>query len=130
MGLIADGFNPSFDKRSTYSIWPLLVLNYNIPPWLTTKNLFIMLAVLIPRPCSVPIIHCDEFIGPLIDELLQLWTDGVYCYDVARYLESFYFILKAMVIWTIGDFPAYGVFAGGTTSGFHRMSRMWSRLPI
>ena len=118
MALITDGFNPNSDKRGTYSIWPILLMNYNIAPWLTTKNYFIMLSVLIPGPKSVTADHFDVFIEPLIEELLDLWTYGIYCRDVANYKESSHFILKAMVIWTIGDFPAYGMLAGCTTNGF------------
>lgn len=118
MALITDGFNPNSDKRGTYSIWPILLMNYNIAPWLTTKNYFIMLAILIPGPKSVTAEHFDIFMEPLIEELLELWEFGVYCMDVARYKESSHFVLKAMIIWTIGDFPAYGILAGCTTNGF------------
>ena len=118
LALVTDGFNPNSDKRSTYSIWPILLLNYNIAPWLSTKNYFIMLSVLIPGPRSVTADHFDQFIAPLVDELLELWTTGVYCMDIAAYKESSHFILKAMVVWTIGDFPAYGMLAGCATSGF------------
>ena len=118
MAMIADGFNPSGDKRSTYSIWAVMMINYNLAPWLCTKKYFMMLAVLIPGPKSVTQDRFDEFIGPLLDELLELWTYGIYCFDAARYRESSHFVMKAMVIWTIGDFPAYGVMAGCTTKGF------------
>ena len=118
MALVTDGFNPNSDKRGTYSIWPIMLMNYNIAPWLTTKNYFIMLAVLIPGPKSITSEHFDVFIEPLIEELLDLWTYGVYCLDVAQYKQSSHFVLKAMVIWTIGDFPAYGMLAGCTTNGF------------
>ena len=118
LALIADGFNPSSDKRSTYSIWPILLLNYNMAPWLTTKKYFIILAMLIPGPKSVTSEHFDVYMAPLIDELLDLWTYGIYCKDIANYKNSSAFILRAMVIWTIGDFPAYGMLAGCTTKGF------------
>ena len=119
MALIADGFNPSSDKRNTYSIWPILLLNYNMAPWLTTKKYFIILAMLMPGPKSVTSDHFNEFMSPLIDELLELWTHGIYSIDIANYKNSSAFILKAMIIWTIGDFPTYGMMAGCTTKGFH-----------
>ena len=62
MALVTNGFNPNSDKRGTYSIWPILLMNYNIAPWLTTKNYFIMLAVLIPGPKSVTADHFNIFI--------------------------------------------------------------------
>ena len=97
MAMIADGFNLSGDKRSTYSIWAVMMLNYNLAPWLCTKKYFLMLAVLIPGPKSKTHDHFDEFIGPLIDKLLDLWTYGVYCFDAACCKQSSHFILKAMV---------------------------------
>ena len=84
MALVTDGFNPNSDKRGTYSIWPILLMNYNIAPWLTTKLYFIMLAILIPGPRSVTGDHFDVYIAPFIDKLLELWTDGIYCFDIAR----------------------------------------------
>ena len=78
-----------------------------------------MLAMLIFGPNSVTSDHFDEFMGPLVDELLDLWTHGIYIMDAASYNGSSNFIMRAMVIWTIGDFPAYGMMASCTTKGFH-----------
>ena len=47
MGLAADGVNPFKLHRSTWSTWPVMLLYYNLPPWLTTKNFLVMLALLI-----------------------------------------------------------------------------------
>lgn len=46
--LAADGVNPFKQNRSTWSTWPVLLLNYNLPPWLSTKKFFVLLALLIP----------------------------------------------------------------------------------
>ena len=40
MGLAADGANPFKLQRSTWSTWPMMLFNYSIPPWVTTKNFF------------------------------------------------------------------------------------------
>ena len=48
LGLAADGVNPIKLQRCSWSTWPVMLLNYKIPPWLSTKNFFIMLALLIP----------------------------------------------------------------------------------
>jgi hypothetical protein len=47
-GLVAYGVNPFKLHRSTWSTWPVMLFNYNIPPWLTTKIFFVMLVLLIP----------------------------------------------------------------------------------
>ena len=118
VALVADGINPNGDKRSVYSLWLVMLLNYNIPPWLSTKRYFTMLAILIPGPKSVTSEHFDVFLEPLIEEMLDLWNYGVYRIDAACYKESSHFILRAMLIWTIGDFLAYGMLGGCVTKGF------------
>jgi hypothetical protein len=46
--LAADGVNPFKQTRSTWSMWPVTLLNYNLLPWLCTKFFFVLLALLIP----------------------------------------------------------------------------------
>jgi hypothetical protein len=36
--LAADGVNPFKQTHSTWSTWPVVLLNYNLPPWLSTKK--------------------------------------------------------------------------------------------
>jgi hypothetical protein len=36
---LADGANPFKFSCSVWSTWPIFLLNYNIPPWLTTKKI-------------------------------------------------------------------------------------------
>ena len=69
MGLAADGVNPFKLQRSTWSTWPVMLLNYSIPPWLTTKNFFIMLVLLIPGKQSVTAQFFDVYLAPLVEEL-------------------------------------------------------------
>jgi len=53
LGLFTDGLNPFGEKHSTWSLWLMLLVNYNIPPRLITKRHFIMLSLIIPRPIVV-----------------------------------------------------------------------------
>ncbi|KAA0053344.1 hypothetical protein E6C27_scaffold27G00320 [Cucumis melo var. makuwa] len=71
-----------------------------------------MLTLLIPGP-KQPGNDIDIFLQPLIDDLKLLW-DGVEVYDV---VSKSNFNLRAVLIWTINDFPAYGNLAGCTTKG-------------
>ena len=41
--LCTDGMNPFGDMSSTHSTWPVLIVNYNLPPWLCFKQKYIML---------------------------------------------------------------------------------------
>jgi hypothetical protein len=47
MGVSLDGVNPFSMQRSTHSTWPVMVLLYNLPPWLVTKKFFVSLSLLI-----------------------------------------------------------------------------------
>ena len=48
LGLALDGMNPFADLSSRHSTWPVMTLNYNLPPWLVTKNFFVMLFLINP----------------------------------------------------------------------------------
>ncbi|RDY03277.1 hypothetical protein CR513_13154, partial [Mucuna pruriens] len=56
----------------------------------------------------------DVYLQPLIDELCMLWNDGILTYDVSLRQN---FMMKAALMWTINDFPAYGMLSGWTTVG-------------
>ena len=53
LGLALDGMNPFADVSTRHSTWPVLTINYNLPPWLVTKKFFIMLTLIIPGKESV-----------------------------------------------------------------------------
>ncbi|KAL4021068.1 hypothetical protein IC575_019857 [Cucumis melo] len=55
-------------------------------------------------------------LAPLVDDLKILWHDGVECYDA---YQDQCFRLKAILLWTINDFPAYGNLCGCTVKGYH-----------
>ena len=116
--LATDGVNPFSVKRSTWSTWPVLILNYNLPPWMTTKKHFIMLSLIIPGKKSVTGDNFDIYLQPLLEELKVLWHTGVPTDDAAIYQGSPHFNMKAILLWTIHDFPAYGVVAGCVTKGY------------
>ncbi|KAL6333794.1 hypothetical protein AAG906_028980 [Vitis piasezkii] len=88
LGLSSDGFNP-FEP-------------------------FLMMSLLIPGPHS-PGKEIDVYLRPLIDELKELWHDGIETYDVSI---GQYFKMHAAILWTINDFPAYGMLSGWSTKGY------------
>nr|GEZ74707.1 hypothetical protein [Tanacetum cinerariifolium] len=103
LGLAADGFNPFGNLSQSYSMWPVILTTYNLPPWLCMKEIYFMLTLLIPGPKS-PGKGIDVYLRPLIDDLKVLWAKpGVETIDVATGLK---FNMRAMVLWTINDFPA------------------------
>jgi len=87
LGLALDGVNPFGDLSSCHSTWPMILLNYNLPPWLVTKQYFLMLALIIHGNFFVTSINVDVYQQPLIKELQLLWS-GVQAFDVSS-KESF-----------------------------------------
>jgi hypothetical protein len=78
LGLAVDGVNPFQVQRSNWSTWPMVMLNYNIPPWLTTKKKhFVMLSLVIPSLRSITGEHFDVYLEPMLDELKVLWEVGI-----------------------------------------------------
>ena len=118
LGLATDGINPFSVKRSTHSTWPVLIFNYNLPPWLATKRHFVILSLIIPGKRSVTGECFDTYLEPLLEELRLLWSEGVRTHDAAVYKGSSNFNLKAILMWTCHDFPAYGLVAGCVTKGY------------
>ena len=53
LSLAADGVNPFGELRSTYSVWPVFVINNNLPPWMSTKGEYTMLAMIVLGICSI-----------------------------------------------------------------------------
>lgn len=113
LGLATDGFNPFSILSSKYSCWPVMLVNYNLPPMLCMKKENIMLSLLIPGP-KQPGNDIDVYLQPLIDDLKKLWDVGVDTYDA---FSKSTFNLKALLMWTINDFPAYGNLAGCQVKG-------------
>ncbi|CAA7023802.1 unnamed protein product [Microthlaspi erraticum] len=100
-------------KNNKYSCRPVLLVNYNLPPDLCMKKENIMLTLVIPGPHQ-PGNSIDVYLEPLIEDLEHLWNHGKLTYDA--YSKST-FTLKAMMLWTISEFPAYGNLAGCKVKG-------------
>ncbi|KAK2369072.1 hypothetical protein QL285_082226 [Trifolium repens] len=113
LGLCTDGFSPFNHTSSPYSCWPVIVTPYNLPPELCMTTPYMFLTLIIPGPHN-PKSKIDVYLQPLIDELKLLWNEGVLTYDISRKKN---FIMKAALMWTINDFPAYGMLSGWSTAG-------------
>lgn len=98
----------------SYSMWPVIVVPYNLPPWMCMKKQFSMITLLIPGPVA-PSKDLDVYLRPLIDELKELWEFGVPTYDKST---NSFFNLRASILWTINDFSAYGNLSSWSTKGF------------
>nr|XP_025655302.1 uncharacterized protein LOC112750704 [Arachis hypogaea] len=99
LALASDGFNPFGNMSSKYSIWPVILILYNLPPWICMKQTNFILSMIIPSP-KIPVNDIDVYLQPLIDELKQLWA-GVDTYDAS---EKKTFKMHAALMWTISVF--------------------------
>ncbi|XP_040994337.1 uncharacterized protein LOC121240879 [Juglans microcarpa x Juglans regia] len=113
LGLASDGFNPFNNLAKRYSIWPVILVSYNLPPWFCMKEQFFIMSLIIPGPKS-PGNDIDIYLQPLVDELNEIWENGVHTYDAYK---NETFRLHAALLWTINDFPAYGNLSSWLTKG-------------
>ncbi|XP_057482036.1 uncharacterized protein LOC130768967 [Actinidia eriantha] len=115
LGLAVDGFNPFGNMSNSYSMWPVILVPYNLPPWLAMKDSFFMLTLLVPGE-KQPGIDIDVYMRPMVDELKELWQTGALTYD-AFGRECFQ--MRAALSWTIHDWPAFGDISGWRTKGHY-----------
>ncbi|XP_024162968.1 uncharacterized protein LOC112170052 [Rosa chinensis] len=115
LALSSDGFNPHSSLSSKYACWPVILITYNLPPWLCMKRKYMMLTLLISRP-KQPGNDIDVYLQPLIDDLKVIWDGVERVYDAVR---GQYFTLRAALFWTINDFPAYGNLSGSIVKGYN-----------
>ncbi|XP_038693762.1 uncharacterized protein LOC119991488 [Tripterygium wilfordii] len=113
LGLCSDGFTPYSQSSSPYSCWPIIITPYNLPPEMCMTTPYMFLTCIIPGPHN-PKSKIDVYLQPLIDELKLLWDEGVLTYDISRKQN---FKMRAALMWTINDFPAYGMLSGWSTAG-------------
>ncbi|KAI3741962.1 hypothetical protein L1987_59641 [Smallanthus sonchifolius] len=113
LGLCTDGFSPNNTSGNPYSCWPVFITVYNLPPWLALKEKYIQIPLIIPGPKN-PGQNIDVFLQPLVDELKLLFTHGIETYDAQRRNN---FQMRAVLLWTISDFPAYAMLSGWSTHG-------------
>ncbi|XP_024007959.1 uncharacterized protein LOC112083967 [Eutrema salsugineum] len=112
-GISTDGMNPFSIQNTKYSTWPVLLVNYNMTPTECMRAENIMLTLLIPGP-TAPSNNIDVYLQLLIDDLKDLWIQGIEVYDTFK-KESF--TLRAILLWSISDYPALETLAGCKVKG-------------
>ena len=80
VALASDGMNLFGNLSTNHSSWLVLLMIYNLPPWLCMKQKYVMLSIMIvgPRQSGNDI---DVYLAPLIEDLRILWEDGVVAKD-------------------------------------------------
>ncbi|XP_050876050.1 uncharacterized protein LOC127079715 [Lathyrus oleraceus] len=111
LGLTTDGFNPFGVMSTNYNIWPVVLIPYNLPPWECMKQTSTILSMIIPGKQASGN-NIDVYLQPLIKELKEMWYDGVKTLDLSK---NEMFMMKAVLMWTISDFPGLGTLSGWNT---------------
>jgi hypothetical protein len=107
-GMATDGFNPFRNMNVSYSIWPILLIPYNFPPWMCMKESNFILSVLIPGR-KAPGKDIDVYLQLVIDELKEFWERGVLVFD-SHFGKKFR--VYAVLLWTISDWQGRGIISG------------------
>lgn len=72
-----------------------------------------ILSIIIDGP-QAPGDKIGAYLEPLIDDLKDLWLNSIATYDAST---KQMFQLRAALLWTINDFPAYANLSGWSTKG-------------
>ncbi|KAI5337966.1 hypothetical protein L3X38_017237 [Prunus dulcis] len=115
LAISSDGIDPHSSLSNRYSCWPVILVTHNLPSELCMKRKFMILTLLISGPRQ-PGNDIDVQLEPLVEDLRTLWDGVKGVYDFFRQQS---FTLKAVLLWTINDFPAYGNLSGCTTKGYY-----------
>ena len=93
-------FRPALGKNKSNSAWPIILINFNLPPEIRTRLENIIPIGVIPGPTSPK--DLDSFFFPFVRECAIL-AHGVHTYDAET---RSYFNLHAYPIAFSGDLPA------------------------
>ena len=69
--LSTDGMNLFGDLNTSHSTWPMVLSSYNLPPWLSMKQKYLMVSNLIQGPTQ-PDNDVDVFLEPLMEDMATL----------------------------------------------------------
>lgn len=89
------------------------------------KQPYTILSLLIPGKSGSGN-NIDVYLQPLVEELKELWESGAKTYDASKHE---YFQMRAALLWTINDFPAYANLSGWSTKGYKACPRCMSETP-
>lgn len=88
--------------RGQYSVWPIVLVCYNLPPWLRYLFGFLFVVGLVDRPQPGPIgVMCA--LEVIVDQFLDLYRNG---HKVWNELHKTDEVVKAMLVKMIADFKA------------------------
>ncbi|KAL0415886.1 UNVERIFIED_CONTAM: hypothetical protein Slati_3420500 [Sesamum latifolium] len=102
--LCMNGLAPHRQYGRMYSCWLVILTPYNLPPRMCMSSEYIFLTMVIPGFFN-PKHLIDVYLEQLIEELQNLWHVGM-MQDNAK---NEIFTMRAALMWTVNDLPAYGM---------------------
>lgn len=99
LGMMGDGVRVF--KHGNQSMWPVILLNYALPPEVRTHIPYLIPLMLIPGPHQ-PKDH-NSFVYPFRDEMMQL-AKGIPTFHC---IKREMFILRAYLLTVVGDLQAF-----------------------
>jgi hypothetical protein len=71
LGLASDGFNLFGTMSIAHSTWPVVLVPYNLPPWMCMKQPYFIMSMLIPGH-NLQEMTLMMYLQPLVEELKDL----------------------------------------------------------
>ena len=105
-GLAKYGMLPFSFMSTNHTFWPIWLIVYNIPPWMSVRKEHLMLNLIVTEKHQVK--NMDIFLVPFIDEIQLLWK-GIRMHEIWIPPSNRSFRLYGVLYWTIHDFPITGV---------------------
>ena len=113
--LATDGFNPFENMNNNYSMWLVILIPYNLLPWLVImKDPYFILSLLILGPHQLRN-EINIYLKSLVDELKEMWEKGAETYNA---YSKKYFQKRATLLWTIHDYSCFGNVSGWRIQGY------------
>jgi hypothetical protein len=81
-GLASNRFNPFGNMSTSHNIWSVMLVPYNLLPWMCMKQTSFILSLIISSLSSLGM-DIDVYLQPLIEELQELWNVRVCTFDVS-----------------------------------------------
>ncbi|MCO5594020.1 hypothetical protein L7F22_048039 [Adiantum nelumboides] len=103
-----DGVNPFGLRSSSWSTWPVCLVNYNLSPWLSIKKGHLILGLIVPSKFKAK--NMDVYLE-LVDELQELWH-GINITDAVEPARQQHARIHGLLMWIMHDWPRYGEASG------------------
>lgn len=107
-----DGFNPHGRRRKgrAAGICGIYLVCLNLPPKVRYKVENVFLVGIVPGPHEPSTHQVNHLLRPLVDDLLVLWSTGIYLQQTAKYPRGR--LIRAALIPVVCDLPAARRVAG------------------